>query len=95
MSANEAFSRIIIDSLLVGQGWNLTDGSSVRFEYILTDGKRADYLLCDRNGRGLAVIEAKRSSINAADAAEQAKQYAQQLGVSYIFLANGDRKSVV
>ena len=83
MSANEAFSRIIIDSLLVGQGWNLTDGSSVRFEYTLTDGKRADYLLCDRNGRGLAVIEAKRSSINAADAAEQAKQYAQQLGVPY------------
>ena len=83
MSANEVSSRIIIVSLLVVQGWNLTDGSSVRFEYTLTDGKRADYLLCDRNGRGLAVIEAKRSSINAADAAEQTKQYAQQLGVPY------------
>ena len=89
MSANEAFSRVVIDSLLIDQGWNLTDGSSVRFEYTLTDGKRADYLLCDRNGRGLAVIEAKRSSINAADASDQAKQYAEQLNVPYIFLANG------
>ena len=90
MSTNEAFSRVVIDNLLVSQGWNLTDGFSVRFEYTLTDGKRADYLLCNRNGRGLAVIEAKRSSINSAHAAEQAKQYEQQLGVPYIFLANGN-----
>ena len=89
MSANEAFSRVVIDSSLADQDWNLTDGFSVRFEYTLTNGKRADYLLCDRNGRGLAVIEAKRSSINAADAADQAKQYAEQLNVPYIFLANG------
>lgn len=82
MATTEAFSRTVIDTRLKEQGWNLTDGTSVRFEYTLPDGKRADYLLCDRNGRGLAVIEAKRSSINAANAAEQAK-------VPFIFLANG------
>jgi type I restriction enzyme R subunit len=37
----------------------------------------------------LAVIEAKRFSVNPADAAEQAKHYARQLDVPYIFLANG------
>lgn len=89
MSQNEAFSRVLIDALLKDQGWKLTDGISVRYEYPLPDGTRADYLLCDRNGRGMAVVEAKRCSINAADAAEQAKRYAELLQVPYIFLANG------
>ena len=53
------------------------------------DGTRADYVLCDRHGRSLAVIEAKRFSVNPADAVEQAKNYARQLNVPYIFLANG------
>ena len=70
MSANEAFSRGFIDSLLIDQGWNIADGSRVRFEFKLTDGKRADYLICDPNGRGLAVIETKRCSINEADASK-------------------------
>ncbi len=46
--------------------------------------------MCDRYGRSLAVIEAKKSSINAADAQDQAKAYAEQLNVPYIFLANGE-----
>jgi hypothetical protein len=47
-------------------------------------------VLCDRNGRSLAVIEAKRSATNPADAAGQARAYAEQLGVPIIFLANGE-----
>jgi len=35
------------------------------------------------------VIEAKRYCVNPADAAEQAKGYAAQLGVPYVFLTNG------
>jgi type I restriction enzyme, R subunit len=38
-------------------------------------------VLCDRHGRWLAVIEAKRYSVNPGDGAAQAKAYAQQLGV--------------
>jgi type I restriction enzyme, R subunit len=57
---NEAFSRVVIDALLKDVGWDLTDGRSVRFEYRLPDGTRADYVLCDRHGRALAVIEASR-----------------------------------
>lgn len=85
----EAFSRAVIDSQLADQGWKVTDGISVRFEYTLSDGKRADYLLCDRHGKGLAVIEAKRSTTNAADAADQARHYAEQAQVPFIFLSNG------
>src|SRR6185437_6075801 len=48
-----------------------------------------DYLLCDRNGRGLAVVEAKKSSVHAPTAAEQARHYAELADVPYIFLANG------
>lgn len=51
MAANEAFSRVVIDELLKDVGWNLTDGHSVRYEYPLPDGTRADYVLCDRHGR--------------------------------------------
>lgn len=67
----EAFSRVIIDALLKDVGWDLTDGHSVRYEDRLSDGTRADYVLCDRHARALAVIEAKRSAINPADAAAQ------------------------
>ena len=63
---NEAFSRVIIDALLADVGWNLTDGRSVRYEYPLANGTRADYVLSDRHGRALAVVEAKRISMNRA-----------------------------
>ncbi len=89
MGSNEAFSRVFIDAQLADQGWNTQDTNSVRYEVVLEDGTRADYVLCDRHGRSLAVIEAKRFSVNPADAAEQAKNYASQLNVPYIFLANG------
>ncbi len=86
--ANEAFSRVVIDDLLKDVGWDLTDGHSVRYEDQLSDGTRADYVLCDRHGRAIAVIEAKRSAINPADAAAQGRAYAELLKVPYVFLAN-------
>lgn len=89
MTGNEAFSRVVIDAQLADQGWNTQDTNSVRYEVVLGDGTRADYVLCDRHGRSLAVIEAKRFSVNPADATDQAKNYARQLNVPYIFLANG------
>ena len=87
---NEAFARVKIDALLAAQGWDVLDTNAVRFEVQLPDGTRADYVLCDRHGRSLAVIEAKRYSVNPGDAAAQAKTYAQQLGVPYAFLCNGN-----
>lgn len=88
---NEAFARVKIDQQLRSVGWEIGDGQSVVFEKLLGDGKKADYLLNDRNGRPLAVIEAKRFSENKPleTACAQARHYAEQLGVDFIFLANG------
>lgn len=89
MNKNEAFSRALIDAMLTAQGWNVTDPNAVRCEVVMPDSTRADYVLCDRNGHSLAVIEAKRYSVNPADAAEQARGYARHLDVPYVFLTNG------
>jgi type I restriction enzyme R subunit len=90
MSTNEAFSRVKIDAQLKDQGWDVLNANAVRFEYVLPDKTKADYVLCDRHGRALAVIEAKRAAINPAAAEVQAKAYAAQLKVPYVFLANGE-----
>ena len=87
---NEAFSRVKIDVQLKDQGWDVLNPNAVRFEYVLPDMTKADYVLCDRHGRALAVIEAKRAAINPAEAEAQAKAYASQLNVPYVFLANGE-----
>lgn len=62
--ANEAFARVKIEQLLKDADWTLTDGRSVRFEYPLDDGGKADYALFDRQGRARAVLEAKSTSVN-------------------------------
>ena len=72
----EAFSRVVIDAQLSDAKWNLTDGRSVRYEYALPNGRQADYVLNDRHGRALAVVEAKRMAIDPLDAQKQAKGYA-------------------
>lgn len=89
--SNEAFARIKIDRQLKAVGWNLEDGKSIHFEYLLSNGTKADYVLCDRDGRPLAALEAKRFSENKPleIACKQAQDYAEQLGVDFIFLANG------
>ena len=87
---NEAFARAKIDELLKDVGWSITDGISVRFEYPIDGTMRADYVLNDRHGRPLAVIEAKKASINPAQAADQALAYAKALNIPLIFLTNGE-----
>jgi type I restriction enzyme R subunit len=88
---NEAFARVKIDKQLEAVGWKIDDGQSISYEQGLSDGKQADYVLNDRNGRPLAVLEAKRfsDSLPLETACQQAKTYAEQLGVDFIFLANG------
>ena len=86
----EAFARVKIDALLKDAGWNLTDGSSVLFEHALSDGTQADYVLCDRQGRPMAALEAKRASIDPIAAQDQGRHYAEQLGVPFVFVSNGE-----
>ena len=51
---------------------------------------RSDYVLTDRRGRALAIIEAKRSAIEPYSAKQQALPYAKKIGAPFIFLTNGE-----
>jgi len=85
---NEADARIIIDRLLRETGWDIENNAQVSTEEASADG-RADYLLKDINARPLAVIEAKRFSIDPYSAKEQAKEYAVSLAAPFVILSNG------
>jgi type I restriction enzyme R subunit len=88
MSNSEAFSRILIDKALEASGWNLLDSQQVQFE-LNTGSGRADYLLKDKRGAVLCVLEAKREDIDPYDAKEQARGYAENLTAPFIILSNG------
>src|ERR1019366_10812788 len=85
---NEAFSRILIDKALEFSGWDLLDPAQVVFELHGGAG-RADYLLKNKLGRTLCVLEAKREDLDPYDAKEQARGYAENLNAPFILLSNG------
>lgn len=111
MIRSEAQTRSqLIDSLLAQSGWDVKDPVQVVEEFdILTalpDGVEeprtpyeghqfSDYVLLGKNGRPLAVVEAKKTSKDPALGREQAKQYCQnilnQLGgeLPFCFYTNG------
>src|SRR2546425_10021990 len=55
--------------------------------------KRADYILRYRRDYMIAVIEAKSAYRRAADGLQQAKEYAQTLGLKFAYATNG--KSII
>jgi type I restriction enzyme R subunit len=85
---NEAKTRKeIIDSRLKQAGWNVTDRTQVieEFDIHLTvveepttpyaGHQYSDYVLLGKDGKPLAVVEAKKTSVDGALGREQAKQY--------------------
>lgn len=111
MANTEAQTRAeLIDQQLVQAGWDVKDPTQVVEEFdILTtlpegvaeprtpyEGHQfSDYVLLGKDGKPLAVIEAKKSSKDAAIGREQAKQYCyniqKQLGgeLPFCFYSNG------
>jgi type I restriction enzyme R subunit len=97
---NEQETRAeLIDPKLKEAGWGEAEGTRVRREYPITDGriqvggirgKReiADYVLV-YNNQNIAVIEAKRDELEAAEGVEQAKTYAEKLHVDFTYATNG------
>lgn len=91
MAKSEAMTRSeLIDKQLAASGWNVKDPTQVVEEFdILTalpegiseartqyEGHQfSDYVLLGKDGKPLAVVEAKKSSNDAALGREQAKQY--------------------
>lgn len=84
----EADARIVIDQLLRDAGWIITNKAQVSTEEAAADG-RADYLLKDTRTRPLAVIEAKRFSIDPYTGKAKARAYAETLGAPFVILSNG------
>ncbi len=85
---NEKWTRKkIIDHRLREAGWNVTDRSQVIEEFdihltVVEDPKTpyaghqfSDYVLLGKDGKPLAVVEAKKTSVDAFLGREQAKQY--------------------
>jgi len=111
MTKTEAQTRAeLIDSLLARSGWNVKDPTQVVEEFdIMTplpeevaeprtpyEGHQfSDYVLLGKDRKPLAVVEAKKSSKDAALGREQAKQYCyniqKQLGgeLPFCFYSNG------
>lgn len=63
MYAHAVSARVRINQLLRDAGWSIVDGRSVRYEYPLDDGGKADYVLFDRLGRAMAVLDDKSTSV--------------------------------
>ena len=83
----EAEARQIITAMIEGAGWNYREEALA--------GRRSgrgfsDYLLFDDGGAAVAVLEAKRADVPSLSGKEQAREYADSLGVRHVFLSNGD-----
>ncbi|MBI2063297.1 MAG: DEAD/DEAH box helicase family protein [Candidatus Yanofskybacteria bacterium] len=88
-NSRETDARIVIDRKLREAGWDIEDKNQVSTEDPVKDG-RADYFLRDRRGRAIGLIEAKRFSTEPVLAKQQALTYAEELGIDFIFLSNGE-----
>jgi type I restriction enzyme, R subunit len=97
---NEAETRAeLIDPALKAAGWGVVEGSFVKREYQITQGRLqgagqktkpeiADYVLVYQN-RKLAVIEAKRAALHYTEGLAQAKAYATKLETRFAYATNG------
>src|SRR5439155_18708951 len=83
----EAFARVLIDQALKHSGWDLLNPQQVALELHGGSG-RGDYLLKDRLGHALCVLEAKREDADPYDAKEQARGYAENMAAQFIILSN-------
>jgi type I restriction enzyme R subunit len=94
---NEKWTRKeIIDNRLKKAGWNVTDRTQVIEEFFITVDNNivnepspsyssvfSDYVLLGKGGKPLAVVEAKKTSVDARVGEEQAKQYAHNIQRKY------------
>ena len=101
LDLNETETRKkLIDVLLEQAGWNIS-GKNVKEEYIVENYKgipgkigKADYVLFDKQGNPVAVVEAKKTMVDLYVGQQQAKSYADGIekmtGIRpIIYLTNG------
>ena len=97
--AKEATSRLKINKLLEESGWTLVDTAESKANVIVeplvkqadtNDNGFIDYLLLDKKGFPLVVIEAKREERDPLVGKEQARTYAINIKARFIILSNGN-----
>jgi type I restriction enzyme R subunit len=103
MTLNEADTcRVYVTPKLKESGWDNLPQSFTE-QYTFTDGrievvrdivrrgeqKRADYLLKYTRDFSIAVVEAKPEGVNASTGMQQAKDYAEILGLKFAYATNG------
>ncbi|MDQ1340691.1 MAG: type restriction enzyme subunit [Campylobacterota bacterium] len=86
-----------IDKKLSLSDWNASNNAKVVKEfYLKTSNEKVDYVLLAKDGKPLAVVEAKKSSKDAELGREQAKQYCQNIkdelsiDLPFCFYTNGN-----
>ena len=90
---SEALTRYaLIDPLLRELGWDTSDPALVMPEYDV-DGKRADYALLEGD-KVVVFLEAKRLDEPLANHRDQVTNYANNLGIRYPVLTNGNQWEV-
>jgi type I restriction enzyme, R subunit len=101
LSEADTCRKFVVPKLVVS-GWD-SDPHSIAEQRSITDGrivpvgkgfirkapKRVDYLLRYTRDFPLAVVEAKAAYRKAADGVQQAKRYAEMLGVKFAYATNG------
>ena len=101
----EASARIKINKLLEDSGWRFEDNENGKANIQLEPGIKfsdlgddfenekhgfIDFLLLDKDGRALVVVEAKKESVDPLSAKEQARNYARNVGARFVILSNGN-----
>src|ERR1035437_3681918 len=101
----EASARIKINKLLEESGWrfeadkngaaNIQLEPGVKYSELGDDFEHEthgfiDFLLLDKDGRALVVVEAKKESIDPLSAKEQARNYARNSNARFVILSNGN-----
>jgi type I restriction enzyme R subunit len=104
-NSKEAKARIKINKLLEQAGWRFLDDANGKANIQLEPGVKyaelgddfenekngfIDFLLLDKDGRALVVVEAKRESVDPLSAKEQARNYARNAGARFVILSNGN-----
>ncbi len=111
MTTENYTRKEIIDLRLKDAGWNVSDRTQVLEEFFVSQGSASaicevpasyglqrefsDYVLLGKNGKPLAVVEAKKASRDAEIGREQAKQYCLNIQIEqggelpFCFYTNG------
>lgn len=101
LDLNEAETRKkLIDIMLKDAGWDIENNELVKLEFPLKNHKKAgkngyaDYVLFNKKGNPVAVVEAKKSSVDPILGRQQAVEYANTIERDYgirpiVFYTNG------